>query len=249
MRTLLVSLRGHVSSHVHAKRRRVELPGPLVSFSFDDVPAVTFEPARALFDKHGCRGTFYVSGRLCTAGGAFLSADQVRALADDGHEIGCHTFSHCLTGRVGTGRLRSDLLRNREFLGRAVPGVVLESFSYPAGSIGLWNKPVIAALYASSRSTGGGINAGQVDLHTLRAQRLYTGSTTDDRISALLATAAARRGWLIFYTHDVAARPSPVGCTPELLDRALAAARQCGAEIVTVGEAVRRIAPDPPACW
>ena len=81
-----------------------------------------------------------------------------------------------------------------------------------------------------------------IDLHTLQAEKLYTPGMTCDRIDALLSAAIARRGWLIFYTHDVSPQPSTMGCTPELLDYALQAAARAEVDVVTVGQAVRQIA-------
>jgi hypothetical protein len=47
-------------------------------------------------------------------------------------------------------------------------------------------------------------------------------------------------GWLIFYGHDVADRPSPYGCTPALLRHALEAARRRDIPLVSVAEALNR---------
>jgi hypothetical protein len=51
---------------------------------------------------------------------------------------------------------------------------------------------------------------------------------------------AATRGWLIFYGHDVVARPSPYGCTPQMPRDALEAASRRKKPIVSVAEALRR---------
>ncbi|MGB3447832.1 MAG: xylanase, partial [Xanthobacteraceae bacterium] len=51
--------------------------------------------------------------------------------------------------------------------------------------------------------------------------------------------AIATGGWLIFYTHDVAAKPSPYGCTPILLREALEEARRRDVRILTIAEALQ----------
>jgi hypothetical protein len=58
----------------------------------------------------------------------------------------------------------------------------------------------------------------------------------------LLEQNAARKSWLIFYTHDVQETPSPWGCTPVLFERIVKAALDSGARILTVGEMVSRAA-------
>jgi peptidoglycan/xylan/chitin deacetylase (PgdA/CDA1 family) len=59
---------------------------------------------------------------------------------------------------------------------------------------------------------------------------------------AWIDRAAARRAWLIVYTHDVVESPSPFGCTPGALARLIDHALATKAEIVTVAEGARRLA-------
>jgi hypothetical protein len=55
---------------------------------------------------------------------------------------------------------------------------------------------------------------------------------------------AARRGaWLILYTHDVAERPSPFGCSPGELERVLRRAQAAGMAMLPVGAMVERLEP------
>jgi hypothetical protein len=51
--------------------------------------------------------------------------------------------------------------------------------------------------------------------------------------------AVANSGWLIFYSHDVAAEPSPYGCSPSLLRHALDAAIRRKIPILNVADALR----------
>ncbi len=71
---------------------------PMVTFTFDDVPASACELGARIIERHGARGTFYVAGRGCgsaNVGGPLrASIDQLRTIWANGHEIGCHTFSH-----------------------------------------------------------------------------------------------------------------------------------------------------------
>jgi hypothetical protein len=48
------------------------------------------------------------------------------------------------------------------------------------------------------------------------------------------------QSWLVLYTHDVRARPSHWGCTPEALNRIIAAGLELGFDIVTFAEGARR---------
>jgi hypothetical protein len=49
-------------------------------------------------------------------------------------------------------------------------------------------------------------------------------------------------GWLIYFTHDVSAQPSPFGAHPETLDRLVAHATALGLDVLTVDAALDRLA-------
>ncbi len=99
--------------HSRSKPFAMRNTAPLVSFTFDDVPDSAYTNGAAVLEQHGVRGTFYIAtGTLGAADSHWrvIGRDQVRALHERGHEIGCHTFSH-----VGVDRL--DARR----AGRGVP--------------------------------------------------------------------------------------------------------------------------------
>ncbi|MDR3573981.1 MAG: polysaccharide deacetylase, partial [Anaerolineaceae bacterium] len=54
-----------------------------------------------------------------------------------------------------------------------------------------------------------------------------------------------RKGWLIFYSHDVASRPSQFGCTPELLEAVVSFGADRGIKMTTVADAVKEICSMP----
>ena len=60
-----------------------------------------------------------------------------------------------------------------------------------------------------------GVNSGTVDLQFLRAMPLIDHRIGRDEIERAFDQAQTYNGWLIFYTHDVADRPSVYGCSPE----------------------------------
>ena len=62
---------------------------PAVALTFDDGPSRwTAEIARAL-EAHDCRGTFFLRG-----GAVVEQPELVRGLAERGHELGNHLWSH-----------------------------------------------------------------------------------------------------------------------------------------------------------
>ena len=72
--------------------------------------------------------------------------------------------------------------------------------------------------FQTCRSIVPGVNAGDVDLQFLRAVPLIDRQMDRDGIDRAFDEAQTNNGWLIFYGHDVAERPSLYGCSPDLLD-------------------------------
>ena len=100
---------------------------------------------------------------------------------------------------------------------------------------------MLTKRFTSLRSTCPGINRGSIDLTTLLAYKLYSRRMAPEDINDLIEMAVHKRGWLIFYTHDVSPTPSAIGCTPELLDHAVQAAIVSGARVLSIEEALCEI--------
>lgn len=240
-------LRGGVSrklaGHVATKRVRARNTRPLVSFTFDDIPESAFANGARVLDRHGVRGTFYIAGGLCGTADAdrrLISAADCIDLHRRGHEIGCHTFSHPVIQWLGADAFAAELDRNRDFFARLIPELVLENFCYPYGIASFARKLQAQARFDSCRSARAGVNAGIVDLGMLKGTPID--HTVDaDAITAAIDETVRRNGWLVLFTHDVAPEPTWIGCTPDLLDAAVATALERGCEVVTVREALRRV--------
>src|SRR5437868_1211537 len=92
---------------------------PVVSFTFDDFPRSAWLTGGAILQRFGAAGTYYVSlglldketptGRICVAG-------DLAALVEQGHELGCHTFSHCHSWETEPQAFEDSVLENRAAL-------------------------------------------------------------------------------------------------------------------------------------
>ncbi|MCY1237710.1 hypothetical protein D3C80_2233450 [compost metagenome] len=51
----------------------------------------------------------------------------------------------------------------------------------------------------------------------------------------------ARPGWLVFFTHDIAARPTPYGCTPETFEHLVEYAVATGCVVLPVERVLDRL--------
>ena len=78
-----------------------------------------------------------------------------------------------------------------------------------------------------------------MDLQFLRALPLIDRRIDRDGIERAFDDAQNTNGWLIFYSHDVADRPSPYGCSPALMNHALEAASRRQIPVLNMAEALR----------
>ncbi|MEO7222415.1 MAG: polysaccharide deacetylase family protein, partial [Devosia sp.] len=107
---------------------------PIVSFSFDDVPVSALVNGAQVLERHGVRGTFFVSGGIAgTAldGQPMLTTDDYRDLVRRGHEIGNHTFTHRTPWALGRD-YSADLVRNDVYLA-PILGTAPRNFAFPYG--------------------------------------------------------------------------------------------------------------------
>jgi peptidoglycan/xylan/chitin deacetylase (PgdA/CDA1 family) len=206
--------------HYRSKPFVMRNTAPLVSFTFDDVPASACTNGAAILEQYGVRGTFYIaSGTLKKVDTHWqvIAGHQVRALHRSGHEIGCHTFSHVGVDTIDAGKLDEECRQNRASLRELCGGTETTNFCYPFGRVSLPRKLQLDARYDSCRGIYEGINTGTIDLSLLRVIELYDRTLTRAKLRRVLRETRERNGWLIFYTHDVADEPSWIGCSPRLL--------------------------------
>ena len=73
----------------------------------------------------------------------------------------------------------------------------------------------------------------------LKANKIYDNRFVLEDYYRLIRANAERRGWLIFYTHDISENPSPFGCTPREFEKVLDLAAKTNAMILCVRDAVK----------
>jgi len=211
----------------------------VVSFSFDDVPASACQLGAEILERYDASASFYVCGGL-TDGveqtQVCHSAEDLKKLVANGHEIGCHTYSHTNCLQASLSQIEVDWQLNKEFFN--INQLPMVGFAFPFGAYDLPSKIAASSNFSYSRITGGGVQTGRADLNALRAQALYAQSTDADTILDLIQRTAIEGGWLIFYSHEVSVTPGPWGTTPDQLETALRIARQLSCEILSVQKAI-----------
>jgi peptidoglycan/xylan/chitin deacetylase (PgdA/CDA1 family) len=241
-RSLKGKLRRRLARLMERRPVTPALERPMVSFSFDDAPATAAQTGAAVLEAGRMRGTWFVcAGTLGQEGpmGLNLGPEAVSRLAQAGHEIACHTFSHLDCGRACAAEIEMDEAKNTEalqMLGLSAP----RTFAYPYGEVSVPAKRALAPRFALLRALHHGVIARGCDLNQAPAVGIE-GPDGEALGSRWMDEAARRNAWLILYTHDVRPDPSPWGCTPQALGRLVEKALTGGFDVVTVAEGCRRI--------
>jgi peptidoglycan/xylan/chitin deacetylase (PgdA/CDA1 family) len=221
---------------------------PLVSFTFDDVPDSAYLNGAPVLEEYGLRGTFYIASGTCGTRDTYwrvIERDQVRDLRQRGHEIGCHTFSHRAVDDMGPGELNDECRRNLETLRDLCPDIHLSSFCYPFGCVSLPRKIQLQKRFDTCRGIFEGVNSGIADLALLKVIELYDRTLSRDKLNHVLRRARQRAGWIIFYAHDVAERPTHMGCSPGLLRTTIEEISKRGIRCCPVAEALPLVGHSP----
>lgn len=220
----------------HRKPARLKLDRPTVSFTFDDVPAsATLEGARIL-QAHGARGTFYICAGLFDQDGhmgRYAGEAEIETLAEGGHEIACHTYSHLDCGSETDAAIVADTDRNVSALDAM--GLAMRHFAYPYGEVSPHAKRALNGRYGSLRAVHAGLVETGTDLNQLPAVGVE-GDHGEALARLWIERAVARKAWVILFSHDMSETPSRWGCTPGTLERLVVYARERGCDIRTVGD-------------
>jgi peptidoglycan/xylan/chitin deacetylase (PgdA/CDA1 family) len=240
VRSVIGAARRKILCSFHRRPARLRNREPLVSFTFDDFPRTAYLVGGSILERYGARGTYYAAcGLMSTRNplGEQFRAEDVDSLLEQGHELASHTFGHISSRSISCDDFCKDVKLGCEAVEK-LSGIRSGNFAYPFGHVTLAAKRSLGASVTSARSVFPGCNGREADLNLLRANSLYGDIDGIHGIENLIAENIERNSWLIFYTHDVQAQPSPFGCTPALFEAAVAHASHAGCRILTVQEAL-----------
>ncbi len=218
----------------------------IVTFTFDDFPKSAAEYGADALAAYDASATFYAcSGMAGTSNltGALFTSQDLAALVAAGHEIGAHTHNHLDCASAPVAAIRAEIETNLAALKRMAPAIPVGQFAWPYGETHWRAKAGITDLTGSARGILPGINRKGTDLMQLRAYELSPDDWTTKRAATAIETAARSGGWVIIFSHDVRARPSPFGTTPAVISQLARRARDAGADLLSVSGALSRIAP------
>lgn len=225
----------------------VQASRPVLSITFDDFPRSAAEEGARVLEAHGVRGTFYASAGLRDAegpSGRNYCSDDLLRLADSGHEIGCHGYSHRDAGQLEPSEALLDFAKNADALAAMGLATPLRTLAYPYGETRFSLKSALPDHIVAARGIMPGLNRGRVDRAHLRALPFFETSPSH-QLERAFALAVRTNAWLIVFTHDVAKSPSPWGTSPKALAALIETAQRWSFTIAPVAEACARVFSGP----
>lgn len=237
----IARLENRLAGYIPVKPHVLRNKKGVISFTFDDFPRTALSEGGGILSKHGCAATYYVAGGL--TGGMendipCHTVQDLKAALRDGHELASHGFAHIPYLRISGARMIEDSERNARFFEDQLQTDAPRHLSYPLGARSVAAKFVLARRFMTARGIRPGINRRLCDLVDLRANALYSRTTNEFIVGDLIRDVAVRGGWLIFYTHDVSADPTPFGATPNLIAFAAHEAVASGCRVLPIRNAI-----------
>jgi peptidoglycan/xylan/chitin deacetylase (PgdA/CDA1 family) len=188
---MLARFKGAGVTTVHLDRLQgylagtMTLPPRAAVLTFDDGYADNFEYAVPLLVKYGMVGTFFVTTGF-TGRSGYMTAVQLRELADAGMSVQAHSVTHSDMTRVTPAQLRRELVEPRQRLEETI-GRPVRFLAYPSGR---YNSAVLAAArdagYEVAVTTSHAHNhasARMLDLGRVRARGTDTADALLQRMS------------------------------------------------------------------
>lgn len=137
-----------------AVRGEATLPEKRVAITFDDGWKSQFTKAKPVLDAVGYKATFYLVTSYIGRPNAYMSWDDVRQLAAEGHWIGSHSVTHRSSTRLPVADVAREMADSKGAIAAQI-GRPVTTYSYPYGAR---NRAVQAlaqaAGYTSAVATG-----------------------------------------------------------------------------------------------
>lgn len=118
-----------------------ELPAKPVLITFDDTRLDQFTAALPELNKHGFKAAFFIM-TVSLGKPGYMSKEQVKQLAGEGHTVGSHTYDHKNVKTYTVDDWVEQVQKPSKQL-QTITGKPVEYFAYP---FGLWNKDAISKL-------------------------------------------------------------------------------------------------------
>jgi peptidoglycan/xylan/chitin deacetylase (PgdA/CDA1 family) len=209
----------------------------MVSLDFDDGWLSTFQNGIPILDAAGYKSTQYIiTGYMQNAPG-YVTADQVKQMAQGGHDIEAHTRTHPDLTTLTAAQLQNEIAGSKTDL-QAI-GITAKSLAYPYGT---YNSQVIQAVkdagFQAARTAlaaDGGFNTKDVNHYLLKTFDVEQSTTLAD-IQTAVDTAMTQKTWLIMVMHQVDNTGDQYSTSPAKLQNIVNYLKSKNANVVTVSQ-------------
>ena len=202
-----------------------------ISFTFDDGFESAYTKALPILDKAGIKGTWYIITKSLGESG-YMTAEQIKALAADGQEVGGHTRTHPHLPRLTLEQQENEIAGSQQDL--LALGIDPKSFAYPYGEHNDDSLTAVeAAGFTSARTTDQNL-AGR-NRYLLQGYSVGPG-TTFEEIQHAITRAQTRGEWLILTFHRIDDDGSPISTSSKLLQQIVDYVIQNQITVTTVAE-------------
>jgi peptidoglycan/xylan/chitin deacetylase (PgdA/CDA1 family) len=213
---------------------------PLVTLTFDDGYASTFENGLPLLQKYGFTSTqFIITDEI--NGSDFMTPQNLQTMYQDGNEIASHTVTHDDMTQETSSQLKTELSQSQQQL-TAWLGIPITDIAYPYG---LYNSAALTATakyYTAARGVEDGLNSKDVfNPYDLKVENVFT-TTTTAQVADWVKQAQTTNTWLILVYHSVSPTPTDENnVTPTQLDSQLAVIKASGVKVENMNTAFSEV--------
>jgi oligosaccharide reducing-end xylanase len=169
-----------------------------ISYTFDDGCRNQFDIAVPLFNEYNFKLTLFIVP-------AWLPDwDGVRAAADEGHEVACHTVTHTSFADLSPEGQEKELKESQAIINRNVPGWDCNTMAYPYCVAG--DEELCRKYYIAARGCQGYIEASTprsyLNISSINCGEEGTMTTLDAFVDKF-TEAGSSGGWCVFLLHGL----------------------------------------------
>jgi len=124
----------------NARRRILHTSNPVIALTFDDGPGNATNAILDVLAQHNVHATFFVLGNR-----VYGNSDTMVRMANRGHEIGNHSWSHPRLPRLSEARIRDEIINTNNVITN-VTGVTPVLFRAPYGLSGNRVENIVGSL-------------------------------------------------------------------------------------------------------
>ncbi len=195
--------------HLYADRPLTQTAEENICYlTFDDGPSELTPELLETLDELNVKATFFVTGE-----NSLENPELLKTIADAGHTIGIHTYSHDYrTIYSSVEAYLADFEQIYSLILNAT-GTAPEIFRFPGGSVNSYNQPIYIQLVAELSRRG----FVYYDWNA-SAQDAVVGTLSSETVSDNVLASAAEQSRLVVLMHDHADNHSMVEALPIIVD-------------------------------